>query len=96
MKLFLTTIMLLSSLITSAQSTVKPKTYTNVIESDTCLRVVTNDTTSIRVLKNTYRLNSYDVKDGTYVFVFPIKSSARVVTNLNGSKVLYETNKVIK
>ena len=73
--------------------------YTKVVDydkPDTCfIHVITNDTVAIRTMKNTYLLDSYNVKGNRHTFYFPKKSGARIITNLNGAKVKFNVNKVI-
>ena len=74
--------------------------FTKVVDydkPDTCyIHVITNDTSAIEVLKSTYLLDRYEVKGPRYTFYFPKKSSARIMTNLEGAKVRYSVDKVIR
>lgn len=54
---------------------------TNVVIGDRIV-VVTNDTSAIKILKNTYRLDSVRIKNEMHEFYFPKKSETRIVTNL--------------
>lgn len=109
MKLFLTAVISLISLVSVGQSDIKfdimikslyivDGTYTTLVDydkPDTCyIHVITNDTTAINVLKNTYLLDRYEVKGSRYTFFFPKKSSARILTNLAGAKVPFKVDKV--
>ncbi len=112
MKTILTTITLLISILSFSQSDSKfeifeqlktfsmSESYTKVVDfdkPDTCyIQVITNDTNSINVLKNTYQLVGYETTNrGLYTFHFPKSSGARIITNLSGAKVEFKVHKVI-
>ena len=44
--------------------------------------VYTNDTNVVKVLKNTYLLDSVKIKSKVYEFYYPKKSETRIITNL--------------
>jgi hypothetical protein len=109
MKIFLTTLILLTSIVSFGQADTKfdiimksnsiNKPFTNVVDydkPDTCyIHVITNDEITIETMKNTYLLDGYEVKNGRHTFYFPKKSGARILTNLYGSKVDFTVHKVI-
>lgn len=57
------------------------KTKTEVVIGERIV-VYTNDTNAIKVLKNTYLLDSVRVKNQMHEFYYPKKSETRVITNL--------------
>jgi|TARA_R110002126_G_scaffold73491_3_gene183282 hypothetical protein len=65
-------------------------------KSDTSyIHVYTNDTSTVTIMKNTYGLKTYERSTGgNYIFYFPKKSSARIITNLSGGGIDYKVNKV--
>lgn len=73
--------------------------YTKLIDfdkPDTCyIHVITNDKGAIEIMKNTYLMDHYEINGSTYKFYFPKKSSARIMTNLEGGKITYKVSKVI-
>ena len=47
------------------------------------IKVQTNDTSCVKILRNTYGYKSESLNpDGTYTFNFNVKNEARIVTNL--------------
>jgi hypothetical protein len=62
---------------------------------DTCyIHVITNDKKAIELMKNTYLMDHYVINGSRYKFYFPIKSSGRIITNLEGGGIDYEVFKV--
>ena len=76
-----------------------PKTkVVDINKLDTAyIHVYTNDTSAIQIMKNTYLMDHYTVGDGNvYKFYFPKKSSARIMTNLEGGNIKYVVNMYIE
>ncbi len=77
--------------------TVTKTSVVDVNKLDTAyIHVYTNDTSAITIMKNTYLMDRYTVTDGIYKFYFPKKSSARIMTNLEGGHIKYSVSKYIE